>query len=129
MALAASVAPDSTASTVAEPAISHSDALPANGGIAESFHSVEKISLLIERQLDRMPQAEKNKLPITGAQGEFIRDMAQMISMQVSGEYLNSWNLWTQAWNIAKSVTGKFAGKRPVSMAMIELTYAVLNGL
>lgn len=102
---------------------------PVNGAMAESFHSVDKISLIVERLLNQAPQANLDALPINRDREAFIRGMAQIISTRISGEYLNSWNLWTQSWNIAKKVTERFAANRTVSTATIELTYAVVSQL
>ena len=95
----------------------------------DNFHSIEKISRIAQNFLAQMPPEKVEKLPITRTKNEFIRGMAQILSMRVSGEYLNSWNRWTKAWNIAKSVTEKFAVNRSVSMPTIELAYGVIQGL
>jgi tetratricopeptide (TPR) repeat protein len=94
-----------------------------------NFHSVEKISRIIRNLLNNFPQDKVNELPITRTKNEFTRGLAQIISTRVSGEYLNSWNLWTQSWNIAKAVTEMFTANRAVSTPTIELVYGVIQNL
>lgn len=119
---------DSSGTSTA-PGYTNGSGAQGSGTFGQSFHSVEKISMLIEGQLNLTPQAGLSALPISGNRDEFVRSLAQIISSRVSGEYLNSWNLWTQAWNIAKSVTEVFASNRPVSTATIELAHAIVSQL
>lgn len=102
---------------------------PSDAAVGVNFQAVEKISQTIQNLLNRFPQEKINELPITRTKSEFTRGLAQIISIRANGEYLNSWNLWTQAWNIAKSVTDMFAANRPVSTPTIELIYDVIQNL
>ncbi|MFQ5628039.1 MAG: hypothetical protein ACE5I1_04695 [bacterium] len=101
----------------------------SSGTFGENFHTIEKVSRIIQNYLAQFTPGELEKLPITRTKSEFVRGMAQIISSRVNGEFLNSWNLWTQAWNVAKSVTEMFAANRSVSTPTIELAFGVIRNL
>lgn len=105
--------------------------LPVEAAQPPAFatRSVEVIDDMIQREINNLAPAELEQLPIARTKKEFSRNMAQIISARMSGEYLSSWNRWTLAWNIAKAVTDSFAANSTVTTPTIRLSYAVIRSL
>ncbi|MDQ7065112.1 MAG: hypothetical protein Q9P90_12815 [candidate division KSB1 bacterium] len=89
----------------------------------------ERLEKLIEQQLERLPLNELEQLPIPRTRKEFISKVAQMMVNQKMGDYLNSWNRWTFAWNLAKQTTQYLQPGSEVSSAMVRLIHSVLMDL
>lgn len=92
-------------------------------------HSPETVASFIKAEIDQMPAEQVQALPMLPSRSDFIQTMARVISTRASGKYLTSWNLWTEAWNVARAVTKSVARGREVSQAAIELAYRVLSHL
>ncbi len=97
----------------------------STGGIPTTEH----IAGIIEAKMQAMSVDDLDLLPISRTRKEFVQGMAKIVATRIQGEYLTSWNRWTLAWNISKSVTEFFAARRAVSMPTIILTSEVLDEL
>ncbi len=91
--------------------------------------TIEQIAAIIEAKMQEMSVDDLDMLPISRTRKEFVQGMAKIVATRIQGEYLTSWNRWTLAWNISKSVTEFFAANRSVSMPMIILTSSVIKAL
>ena len=89
----------------------------------------ESIARYLETVLENMPVEELDELPIPRTRKEFIQNLAFLVSNKVGGVYLNSWNRWTFAWNIAQETTKYFKPGAPVSVTTIKLVHNVIKNL